>query len=306
MLDIIKRKNIYFLISLLVIIPGLVSLLIFGLKLSIEFTGGSRMTLVFNEKVSEKTVKQVRDQFVKEKLVIGPISSSDNTIIVKASPMSEKQDARILSNLKKEYKGVRQESFENIGPTIGKETTTKAFYSVALASILIVLYIAISFRKVPKPTSSFRFGICAIIALLHDVLVLMGIFSLLGYFFHVEIDSLFITAVLTAIGFSVHDTIVVFDRIRENLLKTSGLSFATVVNSSILQTIVRSLNTSFTAILVLIALLLFGGDSIQWFVVALLIGIISGTYSSIFNAAPLLVLWHEWDQRRKRSSSKKT
>ena len=152
----------------------------------------------------------------------------------------------------------------------------------------------------PKPTSSFRFGVCAIIALIHDVLVLLGLFSIFGHFLGVEIDSLFVTAALTVIGFSVHDTIVVFDRIRENLKRVGGDNFSEVVNDSILQTLDRSLNTSLTVILVLIALLLFGGDSIKWFVVALLIGIISGTYSSIFNASPLLVVWQDLIRKRKK------
>ncbi|HJZ19121.1 MAG TPA: protein translocase subunit SecF, partial [Candidatus Nanoarchaeia archaeon] len=187
----------------------------------------------------------------------------------------------------------KQEQYETVGPTIGSEITLNAIKALVIASFLIVLYITWSFRKVPRPTSSFRFGVCAIIALIHDVLVLLGIFSLFGHFLGVEIDSLFVTAILTVIGFSVHDTIVVFDRIRENLKRVGGENFSNVVNDSILQTLDRSLNTSLTVVLVLVALLLFGGESIKWFVVALLIGIVSGTYSSIFNAAPLLVLWHE-------------
>lgn len=305
MVDIIKRKNLYFLISLLVIIPGVISLVFYGLKLSIEFTGGSRMTLIFPKEASEKTIQHIRNAFHAENIELNTIQTSGKTVIIKASAMSEQQDARILASIRNATGNVTQEEFENIGPTIGKETTKKAFYSVLLASLLIVLYIAISFRKVPKPASSWRFGICAILAVLHDVLVLVGIFSLLGHFFNVEIDSLFITAILTVIGFSVHDTIVVFDRIRENLLRVSGMSFVTIVNTSILQTIVRSLNTSLTAVLVLITLLLFGGESIRWFVVALLLGIVSGTYSSIFNAAPLLVVWQEWDQKQKLKEVKK-
>jgi len=154
---------------------------------------------------------------------------------------------------------------------------------------------------VPKPASSLRFGVCAIIALIHDVLVVVGIFAILGHFFNVEVDSLFVTAVLTVIGFSVHDTIVVFDRIRENLKRMMGTSFPRIVNESILQTLDRSLNTSLTVILVLFTLLLFGGETIRWFVVALLVGIISGTYSSIFNASPLLVLWQELAEKRKKN-----
>lgn len=299
MLNIIAKKNLYFLISIIVIVPGLISLLLFGLKLSIEFTGGSRMTFSFPNTVESQTVQSVRDVFKEEKIELSTIQPSGKDLIIRAVPINENETKRLIAGLSKSVGEFKQESFESIGPTIGGETTTKAIYSVLLATLLIVVYIAISFRKVPKPVTSWRFGVCAIAALLHDVLVLLGVFSILGHFLGVEVDSLFITALLTVIGFSVHDTIVVFDRIRENLLRVTGSPFETIVNSSILQTIVRSLNTSLTAILVLLTLLFFGGESIRWFVVALLIGIASGTYSSIFNAAPLLVTWHEWDQKKK-------
>jgi preprotein translocase subunit SecF len=222
-------------------------------------------------------------------------------VIVRTTPVNEKQNQQVKKELATRLGTFKEESFETIGPTIGQETTVNAVKAIIVASVLIVLYIAWSFRKVPKPTSSWRFGIAAVLALLHDLLVLIGLFSLFGHFFHVEIDSLFITALLTVMGFSVHDTIVVFDRVRENLLKGSPLPFPETVNNSILQTIDRSLNTSLTAALVLFTLLLFGGETTKWFVIALLIGIISGTYSSIFNAAPFLVLWHEIDQRRKKN-----
>jgi preprotein translocase subunit SecF len=301
MLDIIGKKNLYFLISFLVIIPGLISLVLFGLKLSIEFTGGTRMTLDFPQSVNNKTVQAVKNEITSKQIEVATIQPAGKSLVVRSAQITQKQNAQILQDLKQKVGDFKQEEFETIGPTIGAETTRSAFYSVVLASILIVLYIAISFRKVPKPASSWRFGICAIMALLHDVLVLLGIFSLLGHFFNVEVDSLFITALLTVIGFSVHDTIVVFDRIRENLLRVSGVPFAQVVNNSILQTIVRSLNTSLTAALILFTLLVFGGTNIHWFIVALLIGIISGTYSSIFNASPLLVVWHNWDMQRKKN-----
>lgn len=299
MLNIVGQKKWYFLISLLVIIPGVISLFLYGLKLSIEFTGGSRMTLLFPKQVTTTTVAQIRETFEKNEITVATVQPSGNSVIIRSEELKKEEDQKVLTDLKKEVGEFTQESFETVGPTIGGETTQKAFYSIALASVLIVLYIALSFRKVPKPASSWRFGVCAIFGVLHDVLVVVGIFSLLGHFFNVEIDSLFITAILTVIGFSVHDTIVVFDRVRENLLKVGGMSFAEVTNVSIVQTLTRSLNTSFTAILVLLALLLFGGESMRWFVLALFIGIITGTYSSIFNAAPLLVLWHEWDQKRR-------
>ena len=299
MFDIVGKKNIYFLISLLVIIPGMVSLFLWGLKLSIDFTGGSRLTLLFPQTVNEQKVEQVKDAFKEKGVEIVTTQVSGNSIVVRTKPVNERQDAAVLTTLKQKVGNFKQEEFETIGPVIGKEITWNAVKAMAIAALLIVFYIAWSFRSVPKPVSSWRFGICAIAALIHDVLVVLGIFSLLGHFFNVEVDNLFVTAILTIIGFSVHDTIVVFDRIRENLRRTVGMPFPQVVNNSILQTLVRSLNTSLTALLVLFTLLLFGGGSIHWFVVALLIGIASGTYSSIFNAAPLLVLWEELDAKRR-------
>jgi preprotein translocase subunit SecF len=305
MLDIIGKKNIYFLISLILIIPGVISLILYGLNLSIDFTGGTRMELAFQKIVDQSTVQKIREDFTQEKIKIETLQTSGKSVFIRTTQINEKKNATLLKKLQTNLGPFKEESFETIGPTIGGETTKNAFLSVLLSSALILLYIAISFRKVPKPTSSLRFGVATIVALLHDVLVLLGIFSLLGHFFHVEVDSLFITALLTVIGFSVHDTIVVFDRIRENLQRVGGHSFAQIVNDSILQTFVRSLNTSLTAILVLFTLMLFGGESIRWFVVALLVGIASGTYSSIFNAAPLLVLWDDFDKRRKHRQLKK-
>ncbi len=296
-----KKKYIYFLISGIVIIPGIISLILFGLNMSIDFTGGSRLTFSFNQTVEQNHIKTVEAAFQKENIHIQQIETTKNTIFIRSKPLDQNKDSRIITSLKSKYSDFRQTQFETVGPVIGIETTLNALKGMLVASGLIVLYITWSFRKVPKPASSFKFGISAILALVHDVLVLIGVFSILGHFFNVEIDSLFVTAVLTVIGFSVHDTIVVFDRIRENLKRFGGESFEKIVNDSILQTLDRSLNTSLTVVLVLLALLLFGGDSIRWFVVALLIGIVSGTFSSIFNAAPLLVVWQEFTNKRLRS-----
>ena len=303
-MDIIGKRNWYFIISLLVIIPGIISLFVFGLNLSIDFTGGSRLTFSLQKSATIEEIEKIRNAFENEKIKVSTIEKSNNLVFVRTQPIDQAQDTKVVKKLESEIKEFKQEEFETIGPTIGAETTSNAVKAVIIASLLIVLYITLSFRKVPKPASSFRFGICAIIALVHDVLVVMGAFAIFGYFFGVEIDSLFVTALLTIIGFSVHDTIVVFDRIRENLKRVSGLSFDKVVNESILQTLDRSLNTSLTVVLVLIALLLFGGESIRWFVVALLIGVISGTYSSIFNASPLLVLWQELSEKLRRNRNK--
>ena len=302
MLDIIGKKKWYFAFSLLIIIPGLISLILWGLKLSIDFTGGSRMTFAFPQSVNEQQIAKVREVFEKKNIEIETLQPSEERIILRTKPIDEKQAAAVLQEVQKATNNtnVTQESFETIGPVIGQETTLNAVKAVAISSFLIVLYIAWSFRGVRKPVRSWRFGVCAIIALLHDALVVVGLFSLLGHFAGVEIDSLFVTALLTGLGFSVHDTIVVFDRIRENLRKNVEAPFEQITNDSILQTLVRSLNTSLTALLVLFTLLLFGGETIRWFVVAMIIGIASGTYSSIFNAAPLLVVWQNWASRRKK------
>lgn len=295
-MNIIGKKNWYFALSLLVIVPGIISLTLFGFKPSIDFSGGSNFTF---SGVGKSNVSSLQQEFASRKIKIETMSFTGQTLLIRTAPISQNVHNAILLDLSQKLPNVKEDEFATVGPTIGKETTTNALLGVSLASLLIVLYIAWSFRSVRKPANSFQFGVTAIIALLHDALVLLGIFSILGHFFGVEIDSLFVTAVLTVIGFSVHDTIVVFDRVRENLRKMPLNSFSEVVNASIIQTLGRSLNTSLTVILVLFALLLFGGDSTKWFIVALLIGIISGTYSSIFNAAPLLVLWNEWSQKNK-------
>ncbi len=297
-MDIIGKRYFYFAISLIIMIPGIISLFLFGLKGSIDFTGGSRLSLVFEKKITEAQIQTVKNVFQKAGTE-AQIQPSGKTLFVRTKPLDQKIHVEVLKNMKEKVGGFKEENFETVGPTIGKETTWNAVKAVLVASLLIVLYIAWSFRSVPKPASSFRFGICAVAALLHDVIVVVGIFSLLGHFFHVEIDSLFVTALLTVVGFSVHDTIVVFDRIRETLRRMPGKNFPEIVNQSILQTFGRSLNTSLTVLLVLVTLLFFGGESVRWFVVALLVGIISGTYSSIFNAAPLLVVWEEWSRKKK-------
>lgn len=300
-MNIIGRKNLFFIISGIIIIPGLISLFMFGLKLSIEFTGGSRM------EVGYKNIKQINrlkieDAFKKEKIKISTVSIVNNTVSVRSGQIDQKTRSAIEKDLGVDNKNITVKSFDTVGPTIGKETETNALKAVLIASIAITLYIAFTFRKVSRPVASWKYGICAVIALLHDVLVVAGVFSILGHFFGVEADSLFITALLTVMGFSVHDTIVVFDRIRENLHKNYDNPFDKVVNNSVLETFNRSVNTSLTVVIVLFTLLLFGGEGIRWFVVALLIGIISGTYSSIFNASPLLVVWYEWDKRRKNKN----
>lgn len=306
-MNLIGKKNLYFAISLIIIIPGIISFFLWGFRLSIDFIGGSRIEYQISSVRQAQDKYQISNEDIKktfgeQKVETNSIQKSGkDTLIVRTKPIDEKTYKKVTDSLKKKYQ-VKELSFQTIGPTIGSETTSKAIQAVIIASILIVLYIVWAFRSVPKPASSLRFGICTILALIHDVVLVIGIFSLLGHFFLVEVDSLFVTAILTIIGFSVHDTIVVFDRIRENLRRMPNLGFSSVVNESIIQTMARSLNTSLTVLLVLFTMLLFGGESIKWFIIALLVGITSGTYSSIFNAAPLLVLWEEVRAKRAKVS----
>lgn len=298
-MNLIKLKWLWFGISIAVILPGLASLIIWGLDLGIDFTGGT----LIEEKISTGPSTTQVSQIVESTGVhVDSVTSTSNgTYLIRTNEISSAQATKIRDTLEAKVGGTEQVSLDTVGPTIGAELLQKAALALGLASIFIVSYIALTFRSVPKPYKSWRFGICAIIALLHDVLVVTGIFSILGHFLHVQVDSLFVTALLTVIGFSVHDTIVVFDRIRENLTRMPGKSFAEVANESLLQTLVRSLMTSLTVVLTLFAVLLLVGpisDKIKWFLVALLVGIISGTYSSIFNATPLLVVWQEWRSKK--------
>jgi preprotein translocase subunit SecF len=288
-----RYKWVWFSISGLIILPGLISLFIYHLNLGIDFTGGTLLQEKINSRPESTSVSEVLSA---SQITVDSVSVSDNTYIIRTKPLSVDQVTTVKNALSQKFGSVEQISLETVGPTIGNELLQKALLALALASVFIVAYIAWSFRSVPKPANSWRFGLSAIAALLHDVIVVVGVFSILGHFFHVEIDSLFVTALLTVIGFSVHDTIVVFDRIRENLRRHPNLSFTEVANESLLQTLVRSLSTSLTVVLTLLAVLLLVGpvsDKLKWFVVALLVGIVSGTYSSIFNATPLLVLWQE-------------
>jgi preprotein translocase subunit SecF len=294
-MHILKYKFWYFAFSLLLIVPGLVSLYLWGLQLGIDFTGGTLTEVRFEKQVDKATVAQ---ELTAAGFPATVQETSNNSYILRTKPLSDEEAKKLQSTLNDKEGKAELLRVETVGPTVGAELLKNAIIGLVVASVAIVLYIAFSFRKVPRPASSWRFGITAVITLLHDALLVVGIFSLLGHFLHVEVDSLFMTALLTIIGFSVHDTIVVFDRIRENLLKINE-PFEEVANVSLNQTIGRSLNTSVTVILVLVALLIFGSTATYWFTVALLIGIVAGTYSSIFNATPLLVVWQNWSDKRR-------
>jgi preprotein translocase subunit SecF len=289
-MDIVGRRNWYFLLSLAIILPGIISMLFFGFRLGIDFQGGNQFNLAFTRPVQASDVQKEVDRFNVEATAqqAGPVN-----VIVTTKPLSSQQETTIRADLVEKFPvNASASSSAQVGPTIAKELVVGAGGLIALAAVLIVAYLSFRFN--------YRFAIAAILALLHDVFVLTGVYSILGRVFNSplgEINTLFVTAALTVIGFSVHDTIVIFDRIRENLRQASRLSFEQNVNLSIIQSLARSLNTSMTVVFVLVALFLISPQSIKGFTLALLIGIISGTYSSIFNASPLLVVWRRLDPR---------
>ena len=277
-----KYKWIYFLISSAVIVPGLVSLFVFGLKPSIDFTGGSRWEMGFEKDFKvEELEKVLSDESVE---VSSIVTTGAKRYLIKMKFIDEKQRIALKEKIEKNFGKVTELRFETIGPVLGRELLVKTVAALVLAALLILAYIAWQFKN-------WSFGISATIATLHDSLVILGSFSLLGRFFGFEVDILFVTALLTILSFSVHDTIVVYDRIRESLKRFPGTPFETLVNKAISETLVRSLNNSITVIFMLISLVVLGGDTIRQFAIALLIGTVSGTYSSIFTAAPILAVW---------------
>ncbi len=304
-MDIIGKRYWFFGVSLLIIIPGLIALGLGGMKPGIDFTGGSLIEVQFDSGAAPEpqAVRQTVQAVVGEDVIVQ--SSGTSGALIKLKPIDEATQQDILASLSKEYGAVTVLQFESVGPAVGNEVAQRAAGAVALASVAIALYVTYAFRRVPN---AFRFGVAAITSLVHDVLVLLGLEALLGLFLGWEADALFLTAVLTVIGFSVHDTIVVFDRIRENQTLHRRIPFETVVNHSIVQTLDRSINTTLTVLLTLFALALFGGGTTRHFIVILLIGMFSGTYSSVFNAAAILVVWENrdwqhWFRRRPAPSS---
>ena len=289
-MNIVGRRNWYFLLSLAIILPGILSMAFFGFRLGIDFAGGDQYNLAFRSPVQASAVQKEMDTFNVEATAQ---QAGSNGVLVTTKPLSSDLETTIRTDLSKKFPvDASRSSYAQVGPTIAKELVVGAGGLIAIASILIVIYLSIRFN--------YKFAICAILALLHDVFVLTGVYSILGKVFNLplgEINTLFVTAVLTVIGFSVHDTIVIFDRIRENLRQASRLSFEQNVNLSIIQSLARSLNTSMTVVFVLVALFLISPQNIKGFTLALLIGIVSGTYSSIFNASPLLVVWRRLDPR---------
>ena len=300
-MNLIKYRYLYFAISLLVIIPGILALIFWGLPKGIDFTGGSLLEVQFKSG-NPPSITDVSKIYSDLSTAAMDISNPEvqplgtDSLSIRSREMDDATKTKVVAALKGQFGGGQDviiQNFNQVKASVGAEVTGAAEWAVVAAAAAILIYIWFAFRKVTHP---FRFGVAAIIATIHDTLVVLGMGAILGHFLGWQVDSLFLTALLTVIGFSVHDDIVVFDRIRENSNIYRRVGFETVVNHSIVQTLDRSINTQLTVMITLLALALFGGTSIRHFVVILLIGVFSGTFSSIFNASPILVVWEnkEW------------
>lgn len=286
-MKLMRWKNFYFALSLLVLIPGVISLVLFGLRPAIDFTGGSLWEVNFTRPVE---VGQV-EQLVSKAYDTSAISkTSETSVIIRGEAIDAMVKQQALAILQADLGTVSEIRFETVGPILGKELIQKTIVAVLIVAGIITWYVARQF-------SELKYGVSAIIAMFHDSVILLGIFSLLGKLANVEVDVLFVTALLTTLSFSVHDTIVVFDRIRELRKKHPRDHFEDIANAAVLETMGRSINNSMTIIFMLSALVLMGGESIRLFATALLIGAVTGTYSSTFTAVPLLLLWDEVKQR---------
>jgi preprotein translocase subunit SecF len=298
MLPIIKLKNLWFFISGTIIVVSIAAVAVWGLKFGIDFTGGSVQEIQWNVVRPDSVAVSAiyKDHGVPS---VEIQNSGANESFIYFQDIDASKHTEILNALRQKFatssvaadKVLEEKSFSAIGPSIGAELQQKSLYAIVVVLLAIIVYIAWAFRKVSRPVASWKYGVAAVIALMHDVFIPIGIFSILGHFLGYQIDILFVTALLTVLGFSVHDTIVVFDRIRENLLKRNG-EFEDIVNYSVNQTITRSINTSLTVMVVLLCVYFLGGASVHNFILTLIIGVFFGTYSSIFIASPVLVVWH--------------
>lgn len=301
--NLVGKKYWFFLLSAIIVIPGLISLAIPpGLRIGIEFTSGSTMTFRFEKPVEQAALREAMGELGYDDVIIQRTGEGD--YLVRTREISREEKEKLEEGLKGRFGNLTPLDFYSVSPLVAAEVVRAAIIAVVAAAVAILIYIAIAFRKMPRP---WRYGVAAVVALIHDVLVVVGIFSILGKFLNTQIDALFITAILTVVGYSVNDTVVVFDRIRENTRKGVSKVYEVVVNRSLVETLARSLNTTLTTLLTIAALFLFGGVTIKTFTLALLIGITSGAYSSFYNAATLMVVWENkewrnWFKRRPRSA----
>ena len=302
-MNIMKYKNLFFAISLFVLIPSIYSLIMFGFKPSIDFVGGSVLEIDLASINEDGSLNEITQEEIKENAssiyeIRAIEETTDNRFLIEGVNITNETKVELLNKFGEKYQSIQELRFESVGPTLSKELLNKTLTALFLVAGIITIYVWKQFDEL-------KYGVCATIAMFHDSLVLMGAFSLLGYFLGVQVDVLFVTALLTTLSFSVHDTIVVYDRIRELKKKHAGMDYTALVNTAVIETLSRSINNSVTIIVMLAALSLLGGITIRWFAVALLIGAITGTYSSTFTAAPLLLLWDEVALKVKQSKSKR-
>lgn len=303
MLSIIPKRKIWFTISAILVIASVVYISVSGLRLGIDFTGGSLLEISTDKPVAIADIEFSVASSLHSDAEIKVQSSGNNQYLIRTQDLSESKHQEVLSQLS-ELGTIEELRFESVGPTLGQELKSKAIEALLVASIVIILYIAWSFRKVSenndKGPSSWKYGIGAIIALVHDVTIVTGAYALISTYTEYQVDALFVTALLVVLGYSVNDTIVVYDRVRENVIESKIKDFAELVNKSVNETVTRSINTSLTTLIVLLTLFFFGGESIQGFILALIIGVVIGTYSSIFLASPILVVWQQLSQTSKK------
>ncbi|NTU74992.1 MAG: protein translocase subunit SecF [Anaerolineaceae bacterium] len=304
MIDLLGKRYYFFLFSLILIVPGLLIMAFEGLNLSIDFKGGTLLEVAFESGKLPSTaeMKSLYDGFgITDSQIT---TTGPDSMIIRSSVVSDESRTQLITKMEETFKDkVTIRRFDTVGPTISQQVTSRAILAVCMAGLAVIIYITFAFRGIPH---AFRYGICAIIAMIHDVLLVLSLAAIGGKFFGWQADSLFLTALLTVIGFSVQDKIVVFDRIRENSNIFRKLPFETLANHSIVQTLQRSINTQLMTVeFLLLSLALFGGVTLREFSVILLVGLVSGTYSSIFIAAPILVVWEtkEWTTWFKRGKT---
>ncbi len=294
----IKYRKYFYTLSLSLVLTSVIALAIFGLRFGIDFTGGSMMEVLFtgSSRPSHEAVRDAMSDFELGEIVIQ--DSGEGGMILRFREVNETLHQNLLNKVKT-LGDLEERRFETVGPVIGEEVKQKTFWAVGLAVVLMFFYVAWAFRRVSFPVNSWVYGVIAVITLCHDVLITLGLFALLGYISHVEVGVAFVAALLTIWGYSVNDTIVIFDRIRENVLRQGSVfDFREVIDKSVRQTFVRSLNTSLTVLFALLAIFFFGGETVRYFVLALIAGVVVGSYSSLFIASPLLFSWHMLKRRR--------
>jgi preprotein translocase subunit SecF len=293
----LRLAKVFLTLSALLVLASAVLLFVPGPQISIEFTGGTLMEIRLPQGKTKDDLSRSLDSSAAKNPKVGNASIAQTrteTYFIRTGNLTNEEHLALLANLKQSLGPLEELQFTTIGPTVGQTLKRRAVYALAIATVAIVLYLALAFRKVPRKLSPWRFGIIAVIALLHDVLITVGIFTILSHYTTFQVDTLFVTALLSIMGYSVNDTIVIFDRIRDNLYQEGKVqNFAELAERSLKQVLTRTINTGIGALIMLIALFFLGSESIRWFILTLIIGTVIGTYSSFFIATPLLIFWRK-------------